>query len=122
MHGNLCGVASEGREDNNFAPHSGNTQQQTDALTPPTQEAPLAMEGPAEDPSDDAHFDPENSDSEDEGETLTQPLVNPIPELARNIRDQPLSEVDLKIQSVYGDYVRQNDGSHLDGGIRDDAI
>jgi hypothetical protein len=31
--------------------------------------------------------------------------------------------VDLKLKEVYGDYLHhQNDGTHLDGGIKDDAL
>ena len=94
------------------------------------------MEEPAEDPSDnelpplipreedsdDEYDSGEDSDDEDEGVILTQPEVIPSPEITPVIPTQPLSEVDLKIQEVYGDYVRQNDGSHLNGGIRDDAL
>jgi hypothetical protein len=32
-----------------------------------------------------------------------------------------ITEVDQKLMDVYGDYIHQNDGSHLDGGILDDA-
>ena len=32
------------------------------------------------------------------------------------------TEVDLKLKEVYGDYLHQNDGTHLDGGIQDDAV
>ena len=35
MHGNLCGVTTEGDEEADFAPHSGLTQQQTNVLPPP---------------------------------------------------------------------------------------
>ena len=49
------------------------------------------------------------------------PLPIPIPVGIGGVPDQPLSEVDRKIHSVYGDVVRQNDGTHLDGGIQDDA-
>ncbi len=33
-----------------------------------------------------------------------------------------VSAADLKLMDVYGDYIHQNDGSHLDGGIVDDAV
>jgi hypothetical protein len=32
------------------------------------------------------------------------------------------SDADRKLMEVYGDYIHQNDGSHLDGGIKDDAV
>lgn len=33
-----------------------------------------------------------------------------------------ISEADLKLLEVYGDYIHQNDGSQLDGGIEDDLV
>ena len=76
----------------------------------------MALEGP-------------QSVGEEEGSEGDRPLhpppppppAIPIPVDIGGVPDQLLSEVDLKIQSVYGDVVRQNDGTHLDGGIRDDA-
>ena len=32
------------------------------------------------------------------------------------------SAADLKLQAVLGDYPHQNDGTHLDGGVRDDKV
>jgi hypothetical protein len=32
------------------------------------------------------------------------------------------SEADIKLMSVYGDYIHQNDGTHLDGEIADDTL
>jgi hypothetical protein len=31
-------------------------------------------------------------------------------------------EADLKLMKVYGDYIHQNDGTHLDGGLQDDSV
>jgi hypothetical protein len=33
-----------------------------------------------------------------------------------------ISDADRKLLEVYGDYIGQNDGTHLDGGIKDDAV
>jgi hypothetical protein len=44
-------------------------------------------------------------------------------EKKRNVSDLPgatVSEADLLLDKVYGDYVHQNSGQHLDGGIVDD--
>ena len=49
--------------------------------------------------------------------------ISPTPD-----KDEPdlpgyiVTDVDRKLQEVYGDYIHQNDGSHLDGGIADDAF
>ena len=32
-----------------------------------------------------------------------------------------ITDADRKLMEVYGDYIHQNDGTHLDGGIKDDA-
>jgi hypothetical protein len=32
------------------------------------------------------------------------------------------SDADQKLMEAYGDYIHQNDGSHLDGGIQDDDV
>jgi hypothetical protein len=43
----------------------------------------------------------------------------------RNIGDLPgatISDADRLLNKVYGDYVHQNPGTHLDGGIADDAL
>jgi hypothetical protein len=31
-----------------------------------------------------------------------------------------ISEAELKLMKVYGDHIHQNDGTHLDGGMKDD--
>jgi hypothetical protein len=31
-------------------------------------------------------------------------------------------DADRKLLEVYGDYIHQNDGTHLDGCIKDDAV
>ncbi len=64
-----------------------------------------------------------------DGEPQTSKSVNPgeekeLERLAQSIGDLPgykPTEVDQKLKEVYGDYLHQNDGSHLDGGIQDDA-
>jgi hypothetical protein len=33
-----------------------------------------------------------------------------------------ITDADRKLLEVYGDYIHQNDGTHLDGGIQDDAV
>jgi hypothetical protein len=33
-----------------------------------------------------------------------------------------ISEADLKLMKVYGDYIHQNDGTHLNGGVQDDSV
>jgi hypothetical protein len=47
-----------------------------------------------------------------------------VEDLAQPIGDLPgyvPTKADLKLKEVYGDYLHQNDGTHLDGGIQDDA-
>ena len=39
-----------------------------------------------------------------------------------DLPDATISEADRKLLEVYGAYIHQNDGTHLDGGIKDDAI
>jgi hypothetical protein len=39
-----------------------------------------------------------------------------------NLRGATISEVDLKLLEVNGDYIHQNYGTHLDGGIQDDGV
>jgi hypothetical protein len=46
-------------------------------------------------------------------------------EKKRNVSDLPgatISNTDLLFYEVYGDYVHQNSGQHLDGGIADDEL
>jgi hypothetical protein len=60
------------------------------------------------------------SESSNPGDEKTE-----VEELAQSIGDLPgyvPTEVDLKLKEVYGDYPHQNDGTHLDGGIKDDAL
>jgi hypothetical protein len=33
-----------------------------------------------------------------------------------------ISEADKKVMDVYGDYIHQNNGSHLDGNIQNDLL
>jgi hypothetical protein len=33
-----------------------------------------------------------------------------------------VSDADQKLMEVYGDYIHQNDGSHLEGCTKDDAV
>lgn len=46
----------------------------------------------------------------------------PIPQGDTPVEDLPPEGVIEKLTRVYGDCVHQNDGTHLDGGIRDDAV
>ena len=39
-----------------------------------------------------------------------------------NLPGQAATNTDRKLLGVYGDFVHQNDGTHLDGGIEDDRI
>jgi hypothetical protein len=60
-----------------------------------------------------------------------EPLTPETPSLEEEeeVQDTPIgdlpgaviSEADLKMKEVFGDYVHQNDGSHLDGGIKEDG-
>ena len=52
-----------------------------------------------------------------------RPAANPHPEERQNgdLPDAILSEADRMIDKVFGDHVHQNPGTHLDGGIADDA-
>ena len=47
-----------------------------------------------------------------------------VPPLEENahLPDFNPERVHLLLQGVYGDYLHSNDGSHLDGGVADDAI
>ena len=141
MHGNLCGETS-GPEDNTFAPPVGINQQSEPASIPLHHRTPVSglvgpLEGPSEsdllalppplepraedNESDGVEFGSDNEEDDGDG-PLTQPLENPPPEIFRASRPRPLSDVDAAIHGVYGDVIRQNDGTHLDGGIRDDAL
>ena len=70
------------------------------------------------------------TDQETVPETLSQ-VVTPGEEEDQEgsttmpIGDLPgatISDADRKLLEVYGDYIHQNDGTHLDGGIKDDAV
>ncbi len=54
------------------------------------------------------------------GEEEDQEGSTPMP--IGDLPDATISEADRKLLEVYGDYIHQNDGTHLDGGIKDDAI
>ena len=63
---------------------------------------------------------PQPSNSVDSGDEKTE-----VEDPTLSIGDLPgyvPNEVDLKLKEVYGDYLHQNDGTHLDGGIQDDAV
>jgi hypothetical protein len=38
-----------------------------------------------------------------------------------NLPGATILPADLKLMKVYGDYIHQNDGLHLDGGVQDDG-
>jgi hypothetical protein len=38
-----------------------------------------------------------------------------------NLPGATILPVDLKLMKVYGDYIHQNDGLHLDGGVKEDG-
>ena len=46
----------------------------------------------------------------------------PPPEKNADLLDFNLERAHLLLREVYGDSPHQNDGSHLDGGVADDAI
>jgi hypothetical protein len=46
---------------------------------------------------------------------------NSIKDVVGDLPGAEITDTDKKMFSVYGDYVHQNDGTHLDGGIADDA-
>jgi hypothetical protein len=58
--------------------------------------------------------DPGDKESESTKGATTSPLGD-LPGAA-------ISMADLKLKEVYGDYIHQNDGTHLDGGIADDSV
>jgi hypothetical protein len=39
-----------------------------------------------------------------------------------DLRGATILEADLKLMKVYGDYIHQNDGIHLDGGVQDGSV
>ena len=43
-------------------------------------------------------------------------------EAGADLKGHRLTPCDLKLRSVYGDHVHRNDGTHLAGGISDDAL
>jgi hypothetical protein len=53
----------------------------------------------------------QTTDSNDDEEEVSD--VTPI----GNLPGATISEADLKMMTVYGDFVHQNDGTHLDGGV-----
>ena len=111
----VCGETNEDDEDRTSRVPSDESYEYT-ALPPPLPQ--VANGSFSEDPSvSPSEEDPEEGGVEGEEELLrTQPPDPPeLPGLQ-------LNAVDQKIQAVYGDHVRQNDGTHLDGGIADDAI
>ena len=128
-------------EDYTSPPPGGETIHLTQELPPPLPEDLPEIEEPTEDQSDDklhsstpsdedSSQDPRAEDSEDdynsaledEDVIYTQPEVIPTPVNTPGIPSQSISEVEMKIHKVYGLYVRQNDGTDLNGGIKDDAI
>ena len=76
--------------------------------------------------------DDDNTAPQKDGTSQPSNSVNPgdkktemEEEQAQTIGDLPgymPTEVNMKLKEVYGNYLHQNDGSHLDGGILDDAI
>jgi hypothetical protein len=62
---------------------------------------------------------PRRSNSVNPGDEKTE-----VEDLAQSIGDLPghvPTKADLKLKEVHGDYLHQNDRTHLDGGIQDDA-
>jgi hypothetical protein len=55
---------------------------------------------------------------EDPGEE-TEEKERPTESLIGALLGAVTLEADIKLMSVYGDYIHQNDGTHLDGGIAD---
>jgi hypothetical protein len=57
-------------------------------------------------------------------QTLTDRIEPPDESAREKLGDLPgatILEADLKLDTVYGNYVHQNTGQHLDGGIANDA-
>jgi hypothetical protein len=56
---------------------------------------------------------PESLGEKEEHEAMTMPKGD--------LPGYEVTVTDLKLMDVYGDYIHQNDGSQLDGDIKDDA-
>ena len=53
-------------------------------------------------------------ENEEEDEAPTMPIGD--------LPNASISEADRKLMEVYGGYIHQNDGSHLDGDIKEDSV
>ena len=72
-------------------------------------------------------YDGDSDSDDDEPLLLSQPGQEEEPPHPQEQREtdegRPTREIgERKLMEVYGDHVYQNDGSHLDGGIADDAV
>jgi hypothetical protein len=60
----------------------------------------------------------DKGEAEEKDEVEEEPANKPIGDLP----GVEMTEADKLLLKVYGDYVHQNDGTHLDGGIADDKV
>ena len=110
----ICQGTSEDEEDNNSAPPSDEALLTIEPPPVPLHHrTPLTVRVSDDDTPDLEPRDASYDDDEDEMPLLTQPEEEDgIPGLTYGER---------KLKEVYGDHLHQDDGTHLDGGIRDDA-
>ena len=67
--------------------------------------------------------DGREEESDEEGEHESPPRTTPLlePEDGADLPGYVATPADLMLAGVYGDYVHMNDGTHLAGGVVDDA-
>jgi hypothetical protein len=82
------------------------------------------------------NFQPENGDAPPDKSKRTDrdteqptPVAPPDAEVQDrdvtpigNLPGVTILPADLKLMEVYGDYIHQNDGTHMDGGIQEDGV
>jgi hypothetical protein len=61
-------------------------------------------------------------DKENEPHIPESPTAKTKAPVNSDLPNHQLTEADLQFEEVYGDHVHDNDGTHLDGGIADDAL
>ena len=112
--GEICQGTNEDNEDSNsIAPSDATLTTNPPPSIPLQHRTPMTRE-PGEEPREEGE---EEEESEEETEEEFMPITQEEPP------DQPpeRATVEAKLREVYGDCIHPNDGTHLDGGIRDDA-
>ena len=119
----ICQGTNEEDEDSNSPIPSENS---LTVLAPPP--PPLQHRTPLTDRVEDREEDelpplsPPGVESDDEGDDEEEDEGDDEEDIQTEEGVSGLTYGELKLKEVYGDHIHQNDGTHLDGGIRDDGI